>query len=103
MKSKNNIFNLKLFVILFILIITGIIAVQIFGAARFETVFAEQGEVIDGFWTEALVIRDEKVIKAPVSGRVEFSDIEGDRASYGSKVAEIKHQAKTKNVYNKEA
>lgn len=103
MKSKRAIINFKFFVILFILIIFGIIGFQIFGAARFETILAEQGEVIDGFWTKALVIRDEKVIKSPVSGRVEFAGIEGDRASYGSKIAEIKYQNKNKSVYNSEA
>jgi putative membrane fusion protein len=103
MKKRKAILNFKFFVIVFILVISGIIGFQIFGAARFETVLAEQGEVIDGFWTNAVVIRDEKVIKPPVSGRVEYTAIEGDRAPYGSKIAEIESQDKIKNVFNSEA
>ncbi len=103
MKSTKLVFNFKLFVIIFILIIFGIIGFQIFGEAKLETILAEQGEVIDGFWTKALIIRDEKVIKSPVSGRVDFADIEGDRASYGSEIAKIKSQNNNKRVYNSAA
>jgi len=47
MAKKKNI-SFKPFVLIFILIITLIIGIQIFGAARFESVLAAQGEVIDG-------------------------------------------------------
>lgn len=67
-----------------------IIAIQIFGAARFETILAAQAEVVDGFWAEALIVRDEKVITSPISGRVKLMVGEGDRLATGKKLAEIK-------------
>ena len=85
MMTKKNHTNFKPFVIIFILIIAFIIGIQIFGAARFETILASQGEVIDGFWTEALIVRDEKVIRAPSTGRVELLVGEGDRLASGRK------------------
>ncbi|MFW6295297.1 MAG: HlyD family efflux transporter periplasmic adaptor subunit [Halanaerobium sp.] len=103
MKIRKAIFNFRIFVIIFILVISGIIVFQIFCAARLETILAEQGEVIDGFWTNALVIRDEKVIETPVSGRVEYIAEEGDRAPYGCRIAEIESKDKIRNIFNSKA
>lgn len=95
--------SFKPFVIIFILIIALIIGVQLFGAARFETILAAQGEVIDGFWSDVLIVRDEKIIKAPVTGRVELMVGEGDRLASGIKLAEIKSSNQTQKIYNKKA
>jgi len=103
MAEKKNIFSFKYFVIIFIIIITAIIAFQIFGASRFETTAAEQGEVIDGFWTDALVVRDEAVLSSPFSGRAELLDVEGDRQRAGSKIAEIITSNNIKSIYSNKA
>ncbi|MFP4199411.1 MAG: HlyD family efflux transporter periplasmic adaptor subunit [Halanaerobium sp.] len=100
---KNKSISFKPFVIIFILIISLIIGVQLFGAARFETILAAQGEVIDGFWTDALIVRDEKVLKSPVSGRVELLTEEGDRLASGTELAEIKASDHSQKVFNKKA
>jgi putative membrane fusion protein len=103
-KNSNKIpTSFKPFVIIFILIIALIIGVQLFGAARFETILAAQGEVIDGFWSDVLIVRDEKIIKAPVTGRVELMVGEGDRLASGIKLAEIKSSNQTQKIYNKKA
>ena len=101
--TKNNSTNFKPFVILFILIIALIIGVQLFGAARFETILAAQGEVIDGFWSDVLIVRDEEVIKAPISGKVELLAGEGDRLASGIKLAEIKASNQQQKIFNKKA
>ncbi|RAK07401.1 putative membrane fusion protein [Halanaerobium saccharolyticum] len=101
--TKKNDTNFKPFVIIFILIIAFIIGIQIFGAARFETILAAQGEVIDGFWSEAMIVRDEKVIKSPISGRVELLVGEGDRLASGRKLAEIESSNQQQKIFNKEA
>ncbi len=100
---KNKSISFKPFVIIFILIISLIIGIQLFGAARFETILAAQGEVIDGFWTDALIVRDEKVLKSPVSGRVELLTGEGDRLASGTELAEIKASDHSQKVFNKKA
>ncbi|MFW5687058.1 MAG: HlyD family efflux transporter periplasmic adaptor subunit [Halanaerobium sp.] len=100
---KNKSISFKPFVIIFILIISLIIGVQLFGAARFETILTAQGEVIDGFWTDALIVRDEKVLKSPVSGRVELLTGEGDRLASGTELAEIKASDHSQKVFNKKA
>ncbi len=101
--AKKNVSNFKPFVIIFILIITFIIGIQIFGAARFETILAAQGEVIDGFWSEALIVRDEEIIQAPISGRVELMVGEGDRLASGIKLAEIKSSNQRQKIFNHQA
>lgn len=93
----------KPFVIVFIVIIIIIIAVQIFSAAKFETILAAQGEVIDGFWTNVLILRDEKVLKSPVKGKVKLLADEGERISVGKKVAEIETNKGKYNFYNQQA
>lgn len=100
-KQKN--INFKPLVIIFILIIFIIVAVQFFTAVKFETIFAAQGEVIDGFWTEVLIVRDEVVINSAASGNLKILISEGDRYAFSQKIAQIKSDGQTKNVYNKKA
>lgn len=102
MKDKKTLWSFKSFVVLFILIIAAIIAVQIFGAARFETILAEQGEVIDGFWTDAIIIRDEKLFRSPISGRAMLMSSEGERAAAGTEIAEVSSVGQKIKIYNKE-
>lgn len=102
MTEKKTI-NFKPFVLIFIVIITLIIAIQIFGAARFETILAAQAEVVDGFWAEALIVRDEKVITSPISGRVKLMVGEGDRLATGKKLAEIKSANNNQKIFNQKA
>lgn len=100
---KKNSTNFKPFVIIFILIIALIIGIQLFGAARFETILAAQGEIIDGFWSDVLIVRDEEVIKSPISGRVELMAGEGDRLASGIKLAEIESSNQQQKIFNKKA
>ncbi|PXV69983.1 HlyD family efflux transporter periplasmic adaptor subunit [Halanaerobium congolense] len=102
MAKKKNI-SFKPFVLIFILIITLIIGIQIFGAARFESVLAAQGEVIDGFWSDVLIVRDEILINSPITGRVELLVGEGDRLASGEKLAVIKSSAQSQKIFNKKA
>jgi putative membrane fusion protein len=101
--AKKNATNFKPFVIIFILMVVFIIGIQFFGAARYETMLAAQGEVIDGFWTDALIVRDEKVIRAPISGQVELLVGEGDRLASGRKLAVIKSSDWQQKIFNKKA
>lgn len=101
--NKKKKTNFKLFVIIFVLIISLIIGMQLFGAARFETVLASQGEVIDGFLSEVLIIRDEQLIDSPISGRVELLVGEGNRLAAGKKLAEINSSSQKQIIYNKKA
>ena len=71
--------HFKPFVIIFVLIIFLIIAIQLFGAARFETILASHGEIIDGFWSSALIVRDEKVVRSPLSAEVKLFAGEGEQ------------------------
>lgn len=102
MSKKKNI-SFKPFVIIFIFLIALIIGIQIFGAARFESILAAQGEVVDGFWSDVLIIRDETVIRSPLKGRVELLAGEGDRLASGKKLAVIKSAAQEQKIYNKKA
>ncbi len=101
--KKNKSISFKPFLIIFVLLIIVIIGIQIFGASRFESILAEQGEVIDGFWSEVLVVRDEKVIRSPITGRVELLVIEGDRHAAGKELALIKSSDSQLKIFNKKA
>lgn len=101
MKKKN--LNFKPFVLIFGLIIILIIGFQLFSAAKFETIFAAQGEVVDGFWSDALILRDESLLRSPFRGRVKLLAGEGQRVSAGEKVAEIKTDQQEYNFYNQQA
>jgi len=101
--NKNKIINFKPFVIIFILIIAAIIGIQIFGEAKFETILAAEGEVIDGFWSNVLIVRDEKVIKSPISGKLELLVKEGDRFAAGKQLAKINSSTAEQKIFNKKA
>lgn len=101
--AKNKSINFKPFIIIFVLIIIVIIGIQIFGASRFESILAAQGEVIDGFWSDVLIVRDEQVIKSPLTGKLELLVGEGDRLASGRELAVIKSNNYQQKVFNKKA
>lgn len=103
MRKKDKKLRFKPFVIIFVLLIVIILGIQIFGAARFETIFASQGEVIDGFWSEALLVRDERVVYSPLFGKVNLLVGEGNRLSTGRKLAEINSANQKQKIFNKKA
>lgn len=103
MQKNKSYPKFKIFFFLFIFIIIFIIGYQILGAARFETITASQGEIIDGFWSNAVVVRDEKVFRAPKSGRADLLEAEGDRIAVGEKVAAVKANNGKKIIYNHKA
>lgn len=95
--------NFKPFVIVFLLIIIIIIGFQLFTAAKFETILAAHGEVVDGFWADVLILRDEKVIRSPFNAKVNLLADEGERISSGQKVAEVTANKQRYNFYNHQA
>ncbi|ADQ15024.1 HlyD family efflux transporter periplasmic adaptor subunit [Halanaerobium hydrogeniformans] len=103
MQNNKKYPKFKIFFLLFIFIIIFIIGYQILGAAKFETIIASQGEIVDGFWANSVVVRDEKVFKAPISGRADLVEDEGDRIAVGEKVAEINSNNDKKSIYNNKA
>lgn len=95
--------NFKPFVLVFILIISLILIIQIFTTSNFETILAAQGEIKDGFWTNALIIRDEKVVESPIKGNLNILISEGDRYSIGNKIAVLSSSNEKINFYNRNA
>ncbi len=61
------------------------------------------GQVIDGFQTEALIVRNEKIYKAPISGNIIFFEKEGDRVKSGQAVAKVSNYNMTRTIYSREA
>lgn len=57
--------------------------------SRLECAQAAWGSVQEGFDTEAVVVRDETVIVAPIEGKVRLLVAEGERVKAGTVVAEI--------------
>ncbi len=64
---------------------------------------ADYDEIVDGFITEAIIVRDETVTKAPLSGKVETHCKEGERISYGQNVIDIINLAESVSLYNFQA
>ncbi len=52
-------------------------------------VLARYDEVVDGFKTEGLLVRDEVVYYSPLSGFVKLKQSEGERVSYGQGIIDI--------------
>nr|WP_114474566.1 HlyD family efflux transporter periplasmic adaptor subunit [Halanaerobium sp. DL-01] len=89
------------YVIFFIVFVLIIIITHILDFSDYDIITAAHGEIIDGFETKALIIRDEKNIKSPAAGKVNLSSLEGDRISTGTKVAEISLENGNLSIYNK--
>ena len=91
----------KWILLLLIMIIIGIILGYYNQKPNFES--ALYGEVIDSVESEALVIRDEKVIYSDDNGSVTLLYKEGERASYGQEVIRVNNQNLNKTFYAKQS
>ncbi|MGM0444924.1 MAG: HlyD family efflux transporter periplasmic adaptor subunit [Bacillota bacterium] len=96
--KKRKFISWKYFAFIFIIII-GLISFFILKNEDIKTVTVSYQEIVSGFETEALVIRDEKVYKSPMSGTLNILLSEGERASYGQKIAYIENDEKVYNIY----
>src|SRR6056297_3667946 len=101
MKKKSFKKRFLPYVIFFIVFVSVIIITQILDFSNYDIITSAHGEIIDGFETKALILRDEKNIKSPAAGKVELSSLEGDRISVGTKVAEISSENRNLSIYNK--
>lgn len=72
-----------------IIFLTLLLIYFVFFSSRPEIIEANYGEIVDGFKTEALLLRRERVFPAPVSGRVDFKVSEGERVSKGQEVVSV--------------
>lgn len=81
----------KRFLFFFILVISFIafIAFYYLFNNQLVMVLARYDEVVDGFETEGLLVRDEVVHYSPVSGFVRLKQTEGERVSYGQEIIDI--------------
>lgn len=84
-KNKRRFFILSLL----ILIIMLFVSYHYYKKYHIVMYTADYGEVIDGFTTRGLIIRDEQVHYAPESGYANFLFSEGKRAAYGQSIVRI--------------
>lgn len=101
MKKKSVKKRFLPYVVFFIVFVAVIIITQILDFSNYDLITAAHGEIIDGFETTALVVRDEKNIKSPLAGEVDLSSLEGDRISAGTKIADIDGENRSLTIYNK--
>jgi len=98
---KNKFISWKYFVFI-TLIIIGLISFFILKEDNLQTTRISYQEIVSGFETKGLVIRDEKIFKAPISGKINILINEGERAAYGEKIAYIENENQKYNIYTKE-
>ena len=85
-KNKSNFFWKALLILLVFLVILFLVISQ-FADSRPRSEVVRFGEVVDRVESEALLIREERVFTSSAPGRVELARPEGERVSYGEKVA----------------
>jgi len=90
-KRKKKVIFIFLFSLLFI--IAGYI---ILFSNRPEIIESSYGDVIDGFSTKAIIVRNEKTFNARDSGQLEFKQEAGKRIAYGAEVLKINGR----NIYS---
>ena len=100
-KDKKTFLSWKYFVFIIIIII-GLTSFFILQNKDYETYSADYKEIVSGFNTKALVIRDEKTYEAPISGELNILLNEGQRAPYGEKIAYIENEDNQYNIYTTE-
>ena len=61
------------------------------------------GQVIDGFNTKAVIVRDEKLYRAPVSGKISYFQNEGERLSSGKAVMKISNNNSNRTIYSRKS
>lgn len=93
--------KMKWLLLILVMILIGIIFSYYSQKPNFQP--ALYGEVIDSIESEALIIRDEKVIYADNDGVITLSYKEGERASYGQKVIKINNQNNNEAYYAKQS
>lgn len=99
-KRKGIYANKKIFIFLFVVIILLIFSGFFLVSDRQKVVLARYEEVVDGFLTKALIIRDEMVQFSPASGYVYLTKAEGERVGYGNKVLELKNRNNIIDIHN---
>lgn len=101
-QNKRSFLSWKYFVFIVIIII-GITSFFILKEKDYETFNIEYKEIVSGFDSKALIIRDEKIYKAPISGELNILIDEGQRVSYGEKIAFIEDEDQKYNIYSKKS
>ncbi len=101
-KTKKNTVKAR-FLFVFLAIIIVILLFFYFKYNQRYVVRATYGEIVDGFMTDALIVRDEISVTSPITGRVFTHFKEGDRVSYGRKIIDIKNAGETLSLYNQQA
>jgi len=102
-ENKNRKFISWKYFVFIIIIVMGLILFFILKNDNIDTVTVNYQEIVSGFETEALVIRNEKVYHSPISGTLNILLDEGERASYGQKIAYIDNEEEIYNIYAKES
>jgi len=100
--NRRKFISLKYFVFILIIII-GVTFFFIIKDDNIKTITVDYKEIVSGFDTKALVIRDEKTYTAPISGELKILLKEGQRAPYGAKIAYIENENRKYNVYTKKS
>lgn len=97
-KKRKKFISWKYFVFIVVIII-GLTSFFIFKDKNLNTLTVNYKEIVAGFETRALVIRNEKTIKAPIKGELTILLKEGERAPYGEKIAYIENEEEKYNIY----
>ncbi len=84
------------------LVIIGLISFFVLKEDNIQTTRINYQEIVSGFETEGLVIRDEKTFRAPISGELNIIKNEGERAAYGEQIAYIENEDQKYNIYSQE-
>ncbi|MFO7815363.1 MAG: HlyD family efflux transporter periplasmic adaptor subunit [Halanaerobiales bacterium] len=100
-EKKRKFISWKYFVFIIIVII-GLVSFFVLREDNIKTTRIGYKEIISGFETRGLVIRDENIFKAPISGEVNMLLKEGERVAYGEKIAYIDNGDRTYNIYSRE-
>ncbi|MDI3546385.1 MAG: hypothetical protein PWR10_37 [Halanaerobiales bacterium] len=86
-KGEKNLIYLLLFIFIIILLFS--IGFFLLNRQHGSVVLARYGQIVDGFQTRGLLVREERVYYSPHSGKIILKQGEGDRVSYGQKVLQI--------------
>ncbi|HMA59584.1 MAG TPA: HlyD family efflux transporter periplasmic adaptor subunit [Halanaerobiales bacterium] len=100
-ENRRKFISWKYFVFIVVIII-GLTSFFIFKDKNLKPLTVDYKEIVAGFETEALVIRNEKTYKAPLSGELTILLNEGERAPYGEKIAYIENGEIKYNIYTEQ-
>ncbi|MCF8008343.1 MAG: hypothetical protein K9K32_01145 [Halanaerobiales bacterium] len=85
--------------VLIVIIVIGVFF--FFQGEKINSYTVREREVISGFQTSALILRDENTYLSPLDGILHTFVNEGDRVAYGQKIAYIKGEEKSHKIYAK--